>query len=511
MGKMIRAIAMSTAILSSVAFAKVNYQFVEQPSEDSKQLVLFAANADSLTGPAAALEQESAGHLSRALKAQSFGADGVNQAVVYGVAKYDKVIVLHLSEEVMNERELHDLGGKVAKAAGANLKGESLVVYAENLPTSVDAPQAHLAFGYELQNYRFDKYKSNREVREGTVAFVTSSPNNAQNKYENDLAYLADGVYLTRDLASEPGKTIYPQSFVDRIKAQFKGIKNVDIDVLTLRDMKKLNMGALMGVGQGSIHEPKLLVIEYQGDKGGQAPIALAGKGITFDTGGISIKPSSGMWAMKSDMSGAAAVAGTLYAAAKRGEKVNLVGIMPLAENMPAEDAIRPGDVLETMKGTTIEVMSTDAEGRLILADAVFYAQKTFKPRLLVNIATLTGSAARALSDEYAAVITRDWALSEQMMEIGKVSGEDVWPLPLHPNHFEQIKSDIADIKNSDAGNPGASIGAAVIGTFVAQDQPWVHLDIAGVDWLTSATDTVPAGSWGWGVRFMDQLVREMK
>jgi leucyl aminopeptidase len=254
-----------------------------------------------------------------------------------------------------------------------------------------------------------------------------------------------------------------------------------------------------------------MLVIEYMGGNKGDAPIALAGKGITFDTGGISLKGNTNMWMMKSDLSGAAAVAGTLHAVAQRGEKVNLIGLMPLAENMPAEDAIRPGDVLQTMQGTSIEIISTDAEGRLILADAVYYAQQKYMPKMLLNIATLTGSAARAMSDEYGAVITRDMPLSLEMMEVGKKSGEHVWPLPLHPNHFIQIESDIADIKNSGAGDPGASIAAAVIGTFINEDLPWIHLDIAGVDWLSADADTVPKGSQGWGVRFMDQVVRDNK
>ena len=212
----------------------------------------------------------------------------------------------------------------------------------------------------------------------------------------------------------------------------------------------------------------------------------------------------------KSDLSGAAAVGGAVLAAAKRGADIDLVAVMPLAENMPAEDAIRPGDVLTTYNGTTIEVMSTDAEGRLLLADAVAYAQDEFDPELVVNIATLTGSAARALGDEYGAVITRDFDLATRMMEIGEAAGEAVWPLPLHPNHYEQIESEIADIK-STAGSPGASIGAAVVGTFVDEDQPWVHLDIAGVDWRDSATPTAPKGHAGWGVRFLDQLMRDLE
>ncbi|MEN1729475.1 MAG: M17 family metallopeptidase, partial [Pseudomonadota bacterium] len=218
--------------------------------------------------------------------------------------------------------------------------------------------------------------------------------------------------------------------------------------------------------------------------------------------------PNENMWYMKSDLSGAAAVVGTLLAAAKRGENVNVVGLMPLAENMPSQDAIRPGDVLTSMSGKTVEIMSTDAEGRLLLLDAVYYAQVEYEPRLLLNIATLTGSAGRATGDEYAVVITRDLDLSLEMMEIGELAGEDVWPLPLHPNHFIQIDSLIADIK-STAGSPGASIGAAVIGTNVAADQPWVHLDIAGVDWRDEATPTAPVGHAGWGVRFMDTLLRQ--
>jgi leucyl aminopeptidase len=365
--------------------------------------------------------------------------------------------------------------------------------------------------GYQLRHYHFDKYKSDKQDSISRLTMVTDNiPANKQ-LFENDLTHVAKGTHFARDLAWEPGKAIYPQSFVDEVKALFNGVDNVSIDVLSLAEMQRLTMGALLGVGKGSVHEPKLLVVEYRGGIKGGAPIVLAGKGITFDTGGTSIKPNNGMWAMKSDMSGAAAVAGAVYASAMRGEKVNLVGVMPLAENMPGPDAIRPGDVLETMKGTTIEIISTDAEGRLILADAVYYAQQRFQPKMLLNIATLTGSAARALSDEYAALVTRDFAFSTEIMAVGEASGEHVWPLPLHPNHFDQLKSDIADIKNSGVGNPGASIGAAVVGTFVDEDLPWVHLDIAGVDWLDSATDTAPKGAHGWGVRFMDQLVRQYK
>jgi len=324
----------------------------------------------------------------------------------------------------------------------------------------------------------------------------------------DDLSHLVTGVNFARDMGTEPGKNMYPEQFAQDVKALVRGIPGVRFQSLELRDLQRNNMGALIGVGQGSVHDPRLVVVTYNGARAEQDPIALVGKGITFDTGGISLKPNTGQWLMKSDLSGAAAVAGAVYAAAKRGEKINLVGVMSMAENMPASDAIRPGDVLETMSGKTIEVMSTDAEGRLVLSDAITYTQENFDPSLLIDIATLTGSAGRALGDDYAALITRDWALSEEMMEIGKTVGEHVWPLPLNDNHYKAIKSDIADIK-STAGSPGASIGGAVIGTFVDEDQPWVHLDIASVDWVNSSTPTSPKGHAGWGVRFMDGVVRD--
>jgi leucyl aminopeptidase len=405
--------------------------------------------------------------------------------------------------------ELQDLGGKIVSSLSSTKENLDIAVHVENLKTAEVLPGAHIAYGYNLRHYSFDRYKTKKSEGEFDVTLVTNNADKAAKLYNSDLAYIVQGRHLTRDLATEPGKNMYRQAFIDVVEAKFKGIKSVDIDVLDMRDIKKLKMGALVGVGQGSIHDPRLLVINYRGSDKSNAPIALVGKGITFDTGGISLKKNTGMWAMKSDLAEAVAVAGTLYANAQRGENVNLIGFIPLAENMPSQDAIRPADVLETMKGVSIEIISTDAEGRLILADAVYYAQQRYKPKMLLNIATLTGSAGRALSYEYAAIITRDFELSQKVMDVGKRSGEYGWPLPLHPNHFKQIESPIVDIKITGAGNRGASIGAAVVATFIDEDLPWVHLDIAGVDWLEADIDVAPKGSQGWAVRFMDQLVRD--
>lgn len=505
-------IAVSLALIgaTSPAWAKPAFEFTKAIPGDKKFHVVFIDDVANLNGMPQLLDQQSDGQLSQLIKLNKFDAEKGKTLHLQMVAGADSLLLVGTKDDDgLSAPELQNLGGKIAGALNSSEDSLDLAIHTDNLQALVSLPSAHIAYGYHLRHYSFDRYKSKKSTGESTIALVTNYADDAATLYNSDLSYIAEGVHLTRDLATEPGKNMYPQAFVDAVKAQFKGVKNVDIDVLDMKDIKKLKMGALAGVGQGSIHDPRLLVINYRGADKSDAPIALVGKGITFDTGGISLKQNTGMWAMKSDLAGAAAVAGAVYASAKRGENINIVGLMPLAENMPSQDAIRPGDVLETMKGVSIEIISTDAEGRLILADAVYYAQQKYAPKMLLNIATLTGSAARALSDEYAAVVTRDFALSTQMMDVGVRSGEDVWPLPLHPNHFKQIESPIADIKNSGAGNPGASIGAAVVGTFIDKDLPWVHLDIAGVDWLEDDIDVAPKGSQGWGVRFMDQLVRD--
>jgi len=505
---LIAMVGFSTSLLATSSF-----EFATSASVDKKSHVVLINDIKNLDGISQILDQGSVGQLSKLIEFNKFIPEKGNTLHLQMIGAAESLLLVGTyDKDGLSAPELQDLGGKIASSLNSTEEMLDIVVYVQNLETTEALPSAHIAYGYHLRHYSFDRYKTKKSEGKSDVLLVTGSADdakNAANLYHSDLAFIAQGVHLTRDLATEPGKNMYPQAFVDAVKAKFKGIKNVDIDVLDMRDIKKLKMGALEGVGQGSINDPRLLVINYRGSKKGDAPIALVGKGITFDTGGISIKSNTGMWAMKSDLSGAAAVAGTLYASAQRGENINLIGFMPLAENMPSQDAIRPGDVLETMKGVSIEVISTDAEGRLILADAVYYAQQKYKPKMLLNIATLTGSAGRALGDEYAAVITRDFELSQKMMDVGERSGELVWPLPLHANHFKQIESPIADIKNSGAGNPGASIGAAVVATFIDEDLPWVHLDIAGVDWLEADIDVAPKGSQGWGVRFMDQLVRD--
>jgi leucyl aminopeptidase len=508
----LKKIVLALALLgfTSMSIGQANFNFVTETDMKAPTHVVFVDDIENLDGAAARLNSASSGQLLKLLALNEFKPSMGTIRHLQMVAGVESLLVVGSQNgDGLSAPELQDLGGIIAAALSSTTKNVELVVHIDNLNTSADTPSALIASGYHMRDYSFDKYKTKKDVGRSEVTLVTSNANDAQKHYEDDLIYVAQGVHMARDIATEPGNKMYPEEFANRIKASFKGLDNVKVKVLDAKDMEKYNMGALLGVGRGSVHDPRLVIIEYSGGEKNDAPIALAGKGITFDTGGISLKDNDGMWAMKSDLAGASAVAGAMHAIANRGEKVNVVGLMAMAENMPSGNAIRPGDVLETMKGVSIEIISTDAEGRLVLLDAVYYAQQKYKPSMLLNIATLTGSAGRALSDEYAAVITRDFDFSSQMMEVGKRSGEHVWPLPLHPNHFKQIESPIADIKNSGAGNPGASVAAAVIGTFVDESLPWVHLDIAGVDWLSESIDVAPKGSQGWGVRFMDQMVRE--
>lgn len=509
-----RSLATTTALTlalsfgaASSAFAETSFVFGSLSADTQSHITIFVGQDGELSGAAEAADEATEGAIARALEAAEFKGKFGKKLHLYGMGPYKQVTIIGTGDETLSVRKLRDLGGYVAQASNNE---KSLSVMVDDLNTEVEAPAAQIAMGYGLGSYTFTKYKQDAKDIDRTVAFHSDNSGNAQDLYEGDLEHVKTGVNFARDMGTEPGKSIYPESFAQAVRGLYKGVPGVKIEVLGVPEMRRRNMGALMGVGQGSIHDPRLIVVTYNGGERGADPVALVGKGITFDTGGISLKPNSGQWLMKSDLSGAAAVAGTVYAAAQRGAEINIVGVMAMAENMPAEDAIRPGDVLTTMSGKTIEVMSTDAEGRLVLSDAVTYVQEEFDPRLLIDIATLTGSAARALGDDYAAVVTRDWDLSEHMMRIGEAVGEDVWPLPLNDNHFKAIKSNIADIK-STAGNPGASIGGAVIGTFVDEDQPWVHLDIAGVDWLDSGIPTTPKGHAGWGVRFMDGVVRDLE
>jgi leucyl aminopeptidase len=450
-------------------------------------------------------------NLKNALDAADFKGKKDKSITLFAFGTYERVIVVGLGSEPLTAQALQDLGGTTVQKTGTDNSERVSIVWADE-SGQPPWPAAHIALGLQLGAYSFDKYKTTDEEDDDAspaTRFVVHSTAAAAaaEHWQNNWAGVTDGVYFARDVINEPANVIYPESFVERARAAFRGVENVSIKVLDVREMERLGMGALLGVGMGSERPPRLLIINYLGGDKGAAPLAFVGKGVTFDSGGISIKPSKGMWRMKYDMSGAAAVTGTILALAKRQAPVNAVAVAAMVENMPSQRAQRPGDVRKTMSGKTVEVINTDAEGRLILADAIWYAQTQFDPAIVVDVATLTGSIEVALGSAYAGVFSRHDELADQLIAAGQVSGEEVWRMPLHKRYVKAIKSDIADVKNAvEGGNAGASTGAEFIGSFVKKDTVWAHLDIAGKAWGFKGSPTTPKGAAGWGVRLLNQL-----
>ena len=477
----------------------------ELPADGS--VVVPVAEGDQLTGIAATLDAKTGGALAMATAEAAFTGEKDQALTLFGIKPYSRIDLIGIGSETVDRVTAENFGG-LAASLNDGSSGTDVKILWSGVALEDGVSAAHVAFGYRLGDYRFDRYQQER-LDPTSRADVTMYSDDAQaaTRFNDDLAHLATAVYLARDLSSEPGNIIYPQSFVDRLRDELRGTRNVSIKVLDESDLKRLGMGAHLGVGSGSSRPPRLLVIEYLA--GGDRPtLALAGKGITFDSGGISIKDNDGMWRMKADMTGAAVVSATVLAAARREAEVNVVALAALAENLPSGTAIRPGDVLTSMSGKTIEINSTDAEGRLVLSDAVYYAQVEYAPEVLIDVATLTGSVSRAVGLDYAGLFTRDDELAGQLLDAGTSAGEMLWRLPLNDSHFEQIKSQIADVINGGIRYAGASIGAAFIGTFVAEDQVWAHLDIAGVDYAEEPLPTTPTGFSGWGVRLLDEYLR---
>ena len=493
--------------LAAPAMAQRPIDFGPFDWPESGSIVVPVTEGEALTGLAAELDERTDGAITMAVAEAAFTGEKGQTLTLFGVKPFSRVDLVGIGGDAVDRVGAEAFGGL---AAGLNdgSSGTTVHILWSGLQHDDDATAARVAFGYRLGDYRFDRYHEDRlDPDARSKVIVRSDDTNAAAEFSGDLEYVAAAVYLARDLCSEPGNVIYPESFVNRVRAEFAGVKNVRIRVLDEKDLERLGMGAHLGVGSGSSRPPRLLVIEYLA--GGDRPtLALAGKGITFDSGGVSLKNSEGMWMMKGDMTGAAVVSSTVLAAARRGAKVNVVALAALAENMPSGTAIRPGDVLTSMSGKTIEIDSTDAEGRLVLSDAVYYAHVEYSPAVLIDVATLTGSVGRAVGPDYAGLFSLQEDLAAQLLEAGAATGEAVWRLPLNDTYFEQLESDVADVKNGGKGAAGASVGAAFIGSFVGEGQVWAHLDIAGVDYTEEPKPTTPKGFTGWGVRLLDEYLR---
>ncbi|HEX7875016.1 MAG TPA: leucyl aminopeptidase [Sphingobium sp.] len=367
---------------------------------------------------------------------------------------------------------------------------------------------ARLAYGALLRGWRIDTYRTRQaEKAKPTLTKITLVADDADAAWES-LSAVAAGVAFTRELVSEPANILYPESFVERCRhLEQLGVK---ITVLDKAAMADLGMGALLGVAQGSVREPRLIAMEWDGSGGAQdKPVVFVGKGVTFDTGGISLKPGAGMEDMKWDMGGAGAVAGAMKALAGRKAKAHVVGICGLVENMPDGNAQRPGDIVTSMSGQTIEVINTDAEGRLVLCDVITWAQQIYAPEVIVDLATLTGAMIVALGDQYAGIFANDEGLAEDLIAAGKASGDQLWRFPLSDAYNKLIDSPIADMKNMGARYAGSITAAQFIKRFVDDGVKWAHLDIAGMVWADKPGSTWDKGATGYGVRLIDRYVAE--
>jgi leucyl aminopeptidase len=371
---------------------------------------------------------------------------------------------------------------------------------------------ADFALGLRLRGYNFRKYKTRRrdsdEENEVAPDFLIGSGHaSAARAASHDRFAVAEGVQLARDLVNEPPNVLFPAEFADRAKSLER--LGVEARVFDEKAMGKLGMNALLGVGRGSTRESRLVAMRWEGGRSKRTkPLVVVGKGVCFDSGGISIKPSSGMEDMKGDMGGAACVVGLMHALAARKAKVNVVGVVGLVENMPDGDAIRPGDIITSMSGQTIEIVNTDAEGRLVLADALWYAQQTFSPRAIIDLATLTGAIMVALGHERAGLFSNDDELAQRLIAAGEATGERVWRMPLGDAYDKLIDSKFADMKNT-GGRHGGSITAAQFVQRFVKDTPWAHLDVAGTAMGSPASEINQSWGSGWGVRLLNRLIAD--
>ncbi|HEV7335775.1 MAG TPA: leucyl aminopeptidase [Bosea sp. (in: a-proteobacteria)] len=448
--------------------------------------------------------------IARAAAAERFKGKSLSGLTVLAPegASYERLILIGTGPD--GERDKLDfalLGGAIAGRLGHGRSADIIAALPESELSAAEV--AEIGLGLKLRSYAFNQYKTKSreaEQSEPKTAILRVADPSAVKKALKAREAIAGGVELARDLVNEPPNVLYPEEFADRAAKLEK--LGVEVEILDEKQLKKIGMRALLGVGQGSRRESRVVVMRWNGAGKGEQPVAFVGKGVTFDTGGISIKPAGGMEDMKGDMAGAACVTGLMHALAARKAKVNAVGVIGLVENMPDGNAQRPGDIVTSLSGQTIEIINTDAEGRLVLADVLWYTQERFKPAFMVNLATLTGAILVALAQENAGLFSNNDALAERLFAAGKATGETVWRMPLGAAYDKMIDSKFADMKNS-AGRHGGSITAAQFLQRHVNDTPWAHLDIAGTGMGSLSTEINRSWGSGWGVRLLDRLVAD--
>ncbi len=488
--------------------------FADQPPSQADILLVLTDDSLRFGRLAAKSVEPLKESIARAAKADGFKGKKSKTLELIGPGgiKADRLVVLGVGKR----RELKSLdwlklGGIAMGKVPASAKQASIVLDLPEGKVSADEA-ADFALGMKLRGYRFDRYKTKKKDDDdqerparAAIAIAVAGAAAARKAWSWRDA-VGDGVIKARDLVNEPPNILHPLEFARRA-ADLKKL-GLGIEVLDVAKMKKLGMNALLGVGQGSQHEPRVVIMRWNGGKKNEAPLAVIGKGVCFDTGGISIKPAANMEEMKGDMAGAACVVGLMHALAARKAKVNVVGAIGLVENMPSGTAQRPGDIVTSMSGQTIEIINTDAEGRLVLADVLWYVKENYKPKWMIDLATLTGAILVSLAQEYAGLFSNDERLAKRLIEAGEETGERVWRMPLGPEFDKMIDSKFADMKNVGSRYGGSTTAAQFLQRFVDKT-PWAHLDVAGTAMGVQPSEINRSWGPGWGVRLLDKLIAE--
>jgi leucyl aminopeptidase len=482
--------------------------FAETRPTGDYALVLPVAGKDRASLASLGAAQQTVG---AALDRQRFEGEGSNVSEQFAEegGAVRRILIVGLGAGTAAGDAAEKLGGTAA--ARLLTSGEKkAVIDVSALGYDADAA-ARVGLAAALRSWRYDRYRTKlKDNQKPTLdeIVIVGGGQGADQRYRSRWAPVVEGVSLTRELVTEPANIIYPETFVERVRASLDG-SGVEVEVLDRAQMAKLGMGALLGVAQGSAREARLMILKWNGGSNGQ-PTAFVGKGVTFDTGGISIKPAAGMEAMKWDMGGAGAVAGAMKALGLRKAKANIVGICGLVENMPGGNAQRPGDVVTTMSGQTVEVINTDAEGRLVLSDAVCYVQRNFKPSTVIDLATLTGAILISLGHEWAGLFSNNDELASELLKAGSESGDKLWRMPLAESFDRLIDSPIADMKNVGPREGGSITAAQFIQRFIESGVKWAHVDMAGKAWADKPSSTYEKGATGFGVRLLDQYVADV-
>jgi leucyl aminopeptidase len=487
---------------------------VAAPAHARVVLVSPAEAKGSLAGPAAAIEAAGGGQLGRALKAARFEGEAASLVEILAPAGVEATRLLVLGTGAPDKADaavFEKIGaGIVARLLTSGETRVSVDMAGVQAALPLAEAAAHLAHGAALRGWRFDRYRTTMKEKQkpSLVAMDVLGVTGAE-AWHDRLAAIAGGVARTRELVSEPANVLYPESFVER--AMDLAALGVELTVLHDEEMRALGMGALLGVAQGSVRPARILAMRWNGLGAADAgkPVVLVGKGVTFDTGGISLKPAAGMEDMKWDMGGAAAVVGAMHALAARKAAAHVVGVVGLVENMPDGKAQRPGDVVTSMDGQTIEVINTDAEGRLVLCDALCWAQRTWEPEVVVDLATLTGAIIISLGHEYAGMFANDDGLAAQLTAAGEATGDRLWRMPMGDAYDKQIDSAIADIRNVGGREGGSITAAQFLKRFIKPGVKWAHLDIAGTVWAAKPGTLHDKGATGYGVRLLDRFIAD--